>query len=682
MGRTSLPAPGRGLWLILALALLAPLLVAVLWGGVTADAAYLQFQRARAVAAGDAASVDRFSPLFTLTLALAARLHLPLLPVATVLSVLGWTVAVAASFGVGLALERPTLCAGGVLLALNPLQPQILGLETGLALGLLGMTAWWAVRGRIGVALVAAVVLVGVQPLAIALVLPLLACFTLRERLGATRPVAVAGILSLALGSVVIGLACALSDGWDVPRLTAPLLAALQLLVASGLAVLAPRLDRLARPALDTCTLRQVGAALVLLALAVWQGTVLARDWRVRPVDRLALYDNVALWLGEHALPSERIATQRPGLLGYASDRTTLPLDGTGEPGALLAAIQRAQPDYCVATSSLAWRYAQADRWFQERYVALQRFVSPYDVATPLTIFGYTPSLFDAGETVSTTARFTSAEGEIELVSYRLSSRRAVPGEPLHVTLTWRAATAIRQPLLLTLRLVEPATGHVWAQVEDTAPGGIETDLWEVGARTSDQYTLMVPVELPTGDYALDASFTLPSGNPLEATGGSAAGEGLAFAHVQYPPAVSAVPIEADHPLDLTFGGEIALTGYDVIERVAPGGELRVALYWRALRPIPLDYKVFVHLLAPGDSLIAQDDSEPVAWSYPTTDWQPGETIRDEHVLIIDPSVPRGDYLLFAGLYDPATGDRPPVRDAAGNALAERRVPLQQVQVR
>jgi hypothetical protein len=119
-----------------------------------------------------------------------------------------------------------------------------------------------------------------------------------------------------------------------------------------------------------------------------------------------------------------------------------------------------------------------------------------------------------------------------------------------------------------------------------------------------------------------------------------------------------------------------------VIERVAPGGELRVALYWRALRPIPLDYKVFVHLLAPGDSLIAQDDSEPVAWSYPTTDWQPGETIRDEHVLIIDPSVPRGDYLLFAGLYDPATGDRPPVRDAAGNALAERRVPLQQVQVR
>jgi hypothetical protein len=100
------------------------------------------------------------------------------------------------------------------------------------------------------------------------------------------------------------------------------------------------------------------------------------------------------------------------------------------------------------------------------------------------------------------------------------------------------------------------------------------------------------------------------------------------------------------------------------------------------LRSVPVDYKVFIHLLTPDDQLLAQDDAAPVNWSYPTTQWQVGEYIRDEHFLTIDPSALRGDYVLSIGLYDPATGERAIVRDAAGTEITEGRIVLQQIQVR
>jgi hypothetical protein len=156
----------------------------------------------------------------------------------------------------------------------------------------------------------------------------------------------------------------------------------------------------------------------------------------------------------------------------------------------------------------------------------------------------------------------------------------------------------------------------------------------------------------------------------------------LRLAQLYRPPNISTSSPSPDHRVSLAFGEEIELIGYDLAERVAPGDRLRVALHWHALRPVPRDYKVFVHLFDVSGQLVAQDDSVPVNWSYPTTSWQPGEYIRDEHVLLMDPSLARGDYALYVGLYDAVTGERPVVHDAERGALRESRVLLQSVQVR
>jgi hypothetical protein len=90
--------------------------------------------------------------------------------------------------------------------------------------------------------------------------------------------------------------------------------------------------------------------------------------------------------------------------------------------------------------------------------------------------------------------------------------------------------------------------------------------------------------------------------------------------------------------------------------------QLRVVLYWIAQRPVHTDYSTYVYasdqddILKP-DDLLAQDDSASAVdgW-YPTTNWQPSEVVREDHLL----QLPAGRSLrtLFAGMY---------TRDAAGH---------------
>lgn len=675
---------GRALWVVLALSLLAPPVFAIAWDGIYADAAYEGFQRARAIATGQGWDLGGFSPLYTLLLALASSLHLPLLLVAMALSVAGWMAAIVTWFLTGLTLGRPAFSiAAAALLALHPLQGRVLGLETGLVLGLLGLATWLITRGRAVAALVAVLVLAAAQPLALLFILPLFVSVRLRTPSVPTH-------WSFLVGVASYGLACALVGSWDEPRLTAPLLAALDLLVAAGFALLVPRFDRLALPAADKRVFKGILLVLGLVALVFWQGSVLVQDWQFRPTDRLALYEALGQWLRDHTLPTETVAAKDAGLLGYLSDRTSLSLPDTGQAQELILAIDRERPDYCIALNSLAWQDVQAQPWFLEHYKEVYQLASPYDAATPLTVFRYAPTPFDRGEVISTTVVFASDAGErIELTGYRLDSQRIIPGEPLHLTLYWHAVTTIRQPLLLAVRLIDPATDEVWTQVENPTPGGLASDLWSAGTLLEDRYSLVPPAGIPPGDYVLDIAFYLPSGRPLlvradkqHPMGGKMVGPSLVLTKTNHPPNVSVLPLTPDHPLNVTFGSEIELVGYDVPERVAPGETLRVALYWHALQPVSLEYKVFVHLLGPGDQPLAQDDTEPVSWTYPTTRWQPGETIRDEHLLTIPSSAPRGDYWLDVGLYDSATGERPVVYDAAGNEITDRRVILQQIQVR
>ena len=83
-----------------------------------------------------------------------------------------------------------------------------------------------------------------------------------------------------------------------------------------------------------------------------------------------------------------------------------------------------------------------------------------------------------------------------------------------------------------------------------------------------------------------------------------------------------------------------------------PGGQIRVFPYWRVERTLDRDYHTYVHLLDEGGQPIAQSDHRPGQEYYPSSMWQPGETLLDVHVLPIPAETQARMVTLVAGAYE------------------------------
>lgn len=112
---------------------------------------------------------------------------------------------------------------------------------------------------------------------------------------------------------------------------------------------------------------------------------------------------------------------------------------------------------------------------------------------------------------------------------------------------------------------------------------------------------------------------------------------------------------EMDTAVNLPFGDAITLEGLTLNETsLSPGDILQVTLFWQTAVPLEQRYKVFLHLIGPDGQLVSQRDSEPGGNLKPTNIWQPGETVIDNHGLLIPADLPSGEYALYLGLYDVA----------------------------
>ncbi len=105
--------------------------------------------------------------------------------------------------------------------------------------------------------------------------------------------------------------------------------------------------------------------------------------------------------------------------------------------------------------------------------------------------------------------------------------------------------------------------------------------------------------------------------------------------------------------VDLVFGGEIALDSFALSATVVdPGDDLLAQLVWTAIESPGARYKVFLQLLDDDGALVAQRDSEPAGGSLMTIAWKAGDSIVDNHGLLIPADIAAGEYRLIAGLYD------------------------------
>jgi hypothetical protein len=167
---------------------------------------------------------------------------------------------------------------------------------------------------------------------------------------------------------------------------------------------------------------------------------------------------------------------------------------------------------------------------------------------------------------------------------------------------------------------------------------------------------VVVHLDRDTGVAALNA-FGEPAARFLRS--GERHGPELAIFDTGAPEA----SIEPRTPSGATLGaGAVVLDGYRHPGKVQAGGVLPLALFWRATRPLPLDYTVYVHLVDAAGNKVAQRDVPPLEGRRPTSAWKPGDLVRDDQDLFVPETVAPGTYLLLAGMYDAAT--MTPINDA------------------
>ena len=118
----------------------------------------------------------------------------------------------------------------------------------------------------------------------------------------------------------------------------------------------------------------------------------------------------------------------------------------------------------------------------------------------------------------------------------------------------------------------------------------------------------------------------------------------------------------------IRFAHDVALTGSEITREVAPGQSASLTLHFAVAHALDTDEKIFVHCesIAGGvDAVHINRDADP---GVPSTKWG-AQTLDHEVQIPFDKNVRAGRYDVYAGLYDPKTGERlelidPPTPDS------------------
>ncbi len=247
--------------------------------------------------------------------------------------------------------------------------------------------------------------------------------------------------------------------------------------------------------------------------------------------------------------------------------------------------------------------------------------------------------------------------GEISLIGYQFQ-------KPDQLTLYWSAQETPSKMLDVRLLLAD-GRGVPVREIINHHPGENVTIGWEAGMITRDQYTLPLaqgiqPIGYQLSIALLDAATGQPL--PLQDSPGQSAEAVLlpSGGLLKLPPVKQMAQVMDDYPqlqpVGVVFGDavELSLQTVEVVD-----GALLLTLVWQVLEPLPADYTLFLHILNPDGSLALSGDGQPTEGVYPTSFWEPGELIVDQHTIPLD--LPPGKYDVQVGLYQLGSGQRLPV---------------------
>jgi 4-amino-4-deoxy-L-arabinose transferase-like glycosyltransferase len=272
-------------------------------------------------------------------------------------------------------------------------------------------------------------------------------------------------------------------------------------------------------------------------------------------------------------------------------------------------------------------------------------------------------------------------DGQIELLGAEVDRVVAQPGDPIKVTMYWRALRPIDTSYVEFVHLIDEQ-GIMVAQ-RDTWPGRgmYPTTLWQPGEVIADSLELYVPDgAFAPNNATLKVGLYEQGGPRLTAQGG----KGETFGDNAVPIGslkIDPHPGEYPNALQVNFGNQVELLGYEMSPRsILPGEAITVTLYWRATAPFTDDYSVYLNALRPNQRTSAQDSSKPLRDTFSTQNWPVGQVITDVRVLQFPPHANPGELDIEVGWFLPKVG-RLSVLAADGHAVDTRQL-LSKIRIR
>ncbi|MGC9393381.1 MAG: 6-pyruvoyl-tetrahydropterin synthase-related protein [Anaerolineae bacterium] len=102
--------------------------------------------------------------------------------------------------------------------------------------------------------------------------------------------------------------------------------------------------------------------------------------------------------------------------------------------------------------------------------------------------------------------------GEIALLGFDLSGESLKPGSVLDVTVYWKAQQMLTNTYQSFVHVVYPE-GHIWTQSDHLNPAGFPTNLWPTDRYIRDRHRLILPPDMPEGEYSISVGIYLLSNN-------------------------------------------------------------------------------------------------------------------------------------------------------------------------
>ncbi len=107
------------------------------------------------------------------------------------------------------------------------------------------------------------------------------------------------------------------------------------------------------------------------------------------------------------------------------------------------------------------------------------------------------------------------------------------------------------------------------------------------------------------------------------------------------------------YPINAELDDKLIYLGLDIdTDTVTPGKAFTLTHYWKVLKPVGDDWKLFIHLEAPDSKRSHLNaDHVPINGKYPLSAWKAGDIIRDIHRVSVPPTWPANTVEIYVGLW-------------------------------